>query len=123
MRSLGVQFRTSAHGVTLSSLELVSKTTYDRKRVWCPPTPALPHLCSSTPSSRSGLRSCTHGLTPVVRRPRGCSEAGSRRLLCARVSPRWVAGMLSAGSARRTRDDGHSMGGIFQVPGPGRALT
>ena len=42
MRSLGVQFRTSAHGVTLSSLELVSKTTYDRKRVWCPPDPGPP---------------------------------------------------------------------------------
>ena len=53
MRTLGVQFRTSACDVTLSGLELVSKTTDDRKRVWCPPpTPAaLPHLCSSTPSS------------------------------------------------------------------------
>lgn len=92
MRTLGVQFRTSACDVTLSGLELVSKTTDDRKRVWCPPpTPAaLPHLCSSTPSSRSVLLSCTHSLTPGVRRPRGCSEAGSRCLLCAQVSARWA---------------------------------
>ena len=113
--SSGRQFWTSAHDAPLGSLELVSEPTEDRTRVRCP-APALPQLHSSAPSSCSILHcSCTHSLLPAVRRPRGCSEAGSARLL--------------AGSARRTRDDGRNMDGgrnvdgVFRAPGPGWALT
>lgn len=101
MRTLGVQFRTSACDVTLSGLELVSKTTDDRKRVWCPPPPPPPSLTSapahpppalssSAAPTASRLGSEGPGDAPRQAAAASCaprSARGGRRRAACRVRP------------------------------------
>lgn len=99
MRTLGVQFGTSARDVTLSGLELVSKTTDDRKRVWCrPPPPSLTSapahppaaLSSSAAPTASRLGSEGSGDAPRQAATASCAprsaRGGHRRAAC-RVRP------------------------------------
>lgn len=90
-RSLSVQFWTSAGDAPLGSLELVSETTEDRKRVRCPPLPSLtsalvhpPPAPSFTEAAPTASRLRSEGPGGAPRQGAG----GGRQAPCLQGPPR-----------------------------------